>query len=78
MGKDPLDMNQYRKIFGTCRIPGFETDGLQYNSDSKHIVIVRNNNVSQSVIAFQTIQYVFYDYSSFDCKFLTVTTNYLA
>jgi carnitine O-acetyltransferase len=44
MGKDPLDMNQYKKIFGTCRIPGLKQDSLEYNPQSKHIIIVRNNN----------------------------------
>ncbi|XP_018569317.1 carnitine O-acetyltransferase isoform X2 [Anoplophora glabripennis] len=44
MGKEPLDMNQYKQIFGTCRIPGQKLDGLEYNSDSRHIVIVKNNN----------------------------------
>lgn len=45
MGKDPLDMNQYKKIFGTCRIPGIKRDALEYNPQSKHIVVARNNNV---------------------------------
>ncbi|CAH0557685.1 unnamed protein product [Brassicogethes aeneus] len=44
MGKDPLDMNQYKKIFGTCRIPQDKRDGLEFNHDSRHIVIARNNN----------------------------------
>ncbi|XP_063902174.1 carnitine O-acetyltransferase-like isoform X2 [Zophobas morio] len=44
MGKDPLDMNQYKKIFGTCRLPGLKCDNLEYNPQSKHIVIVNNNN----------------------------------
>ncbi|XP_044268520.1 carnitine O-acetyltransferase isoform X2 [Tribolium madens] len=44
MGKDPLDMNQYKKIFGTCRIPGVKLDHLEYNPQSRHVVIVRNNN----------------------------------
>lgn len=46
MGKDPLDMNQYKRVFGTCRIPGVEKDGLVFHSGSKHIVVVHNNNVS--------------------------------
>lgn len=46
MGKDPLDMNQYKKIFGTCRIPKEGTDELEYHPDSTHIVIMRNNNVN--------------------------------
>lgn len=46
MGKDPLDMNQYKKVFGTCRIPGVKRDSLQYHPTSKHIVVVHNNHVS--------------------------------
>lgn len=45
MGKEFLDMNQYKKIFGTCRIPGEKLDSLEYNPDSRHIIIVKNNNV---------------------------------
>lgn len=55
MGKEPLDMNQYKKIFGTCRIPGEKLDGLEYNSDSRHIVIAKNNNVSFS---FSELPYI--------------------
>ncbi|XP_045469830.1 carnitine O-acetyltransferase-like [Harmonia axyridis] len=44
MGKDLLDMNQYKKIYGTCRIPKPKRDEMQFNSDAKHIIVVRNNN----------------------------------
>lgn len=44
MGKEPLDMNQYKKIFGTCRIPKSNRDALQFNPTSRHIVVVKNNN----------------------------------
>ncbi|XP_053675184.1 carnitine O-acetyltransferase [Anopheles nili] len=44
MGKIPLDMSQYEKIFGTCRIPGKERDSVQYNPRSRHIVVVCNNH----------------------------------
>lgn len=53
MGKAPLDMSQHSMIFGTCRIPGLETDSLTFapprpNDDSddapRHIVVIRNNN----------------------------------
>lgn len=43
VGKMPLDMQQYHKIFGTCRIPGVPRDGLQLHPDSKHIVLVLDN-----------------------------------
>lgn len=49
MGKDPLDMNQYNKIYGTCRIPRSGRDELKFNPDSKHIIVVRNNNVKNKV-----------------------------
>lgn len=39
-------MNQYKKIFGTCRIPQPKRDLLTFNPDSKHIVVVSNNHVS--------------------------------
>lgn len=45
MGKDSLDMNQYKKIFGTCRIPKDKADDLEYHPESTHIIVVRNNNV---------------------------------
>lgn len=52
LGKEPLDMNQYKKIFGTCRIPKEKTDELSFHSESNHIVVVRNNNVRFSCILF--------------------------
>lgn len=45
MGKDPLDMNQYKKVFGTCRIPGLKRDRLEFHPDSTHIVVACNNQV---------------------------------
>ncbi|KAI8427768.1 hypothetical protein MSG28_002190 [Choristoneura fumiferana] len=45
MGKNPLDMQQYKKIFGTCRIPGEKRDKLSYNSSSKHVTIIHNNHI---------------------------------
>ncbi|KAI4464457.1 carnitine o-acyltransferase [Holotrichia oblita] len=44
MGKDPLDMNQYKKVFGTCRIPGLKRDSLEYHPTSTHIAVVNNNH----------------------------------
>ncbi|XP_062539602.1 carnitine O-acetyltransferase-like [Armigeres subalbatus] len=43
MGKAPLDMQQYNKIFGTCRVPGLPADSLQFHPDSTHIVVASNN-----------------------------------
>lgn len=45
-GKFPLDMSQYKKIFGTCRIPAREMDKLSYNPRSRHIVVAYRNGVS--------------------------------
>ncbi|XP_055298484.1 carnitine O-acetyltransferase-like isoform X3 [Sitodiplosis mosellana] len=42
-GKYPLDMSQYKKIFGTCRIPAPEVDHIEYNPKSKHIVVAFKN-----------------------------------
>lgn len=45
MGNDPLDMNQYKRVFGTCRIPGIKRDGLEFHPNSTHIVVAYNNQV---------------------------------
>lgn len=44
-GKYPLDMGQYKKIFGTCRIPAPEIDRIEYNPKSRHIVVAFKNGV---------------------------------
>lgn len=48
MGKDTLDMSQYFKILGTCRIPGVTRDTIQFYGQSvhppKHIVVAHNNH----------------------------------
>lgn len=44
MGKNPLDMGQYKKIFGTCRIPHEKRDKLSFNN-SKHVTVIHNNHV---------------------------------
>ncbi|XP_055585607.1 carnitine O-acetyltransferase-like [Uranotaenia lowii] len=43
MGKAPLDMSQYSKIYGTCRIPGHPADSIEYHPGSSHIVVASNN-----------------------------------
>lgn len=45
-GKFALDMSQYKKIFGTCRIPAREVDKLSFNPKSRHIVVAYRNGVS--------------------------------
>ncbi|PNF42901.1 Carnitine O-acetyltransferase [Cryptotermes secundus] len=47
MGKQPLDMTQYKRIYGTCRIPAPECDKMHFTDPSRpvhHIVVARNNN----------------------------------
>lgn len=42
MGKNELDMQQYKKVFGTCRIPGDFVDTMEYHRNSQHIAVVVN------------------------------------
>lgn len=51
IGSDPLDMSQYKKIFGTCRVPRPIRDELIYNCNSNHIIVIHNNNVSFVIVA---------------------------
>jgi len=48
MGKVPLDMSQYLKIFATCRIPGLTKDSVRScmtePDPPKHILVMRNNH----------------------------------
>lgn len=53
MGGRILDNSQFSRVFGTCRIPGYSEDSLQYNSNSKHIVVIYQDNVS--ILDLQTI-----------------------
>jgi carnitine O-acetyltransferase len=43
MGKAEMDMQQYKNVFGTCRIPGLPGDSIEFNRDSKHIAVVVND-----------------------------------
>ena len=49
-GKAPLDMSQYKFLFGTTRIPKLGADEIKYGCDYKetlkHIVVIRNGHVS--------------------------------
>lgn len=61
IGKDPLDMQQYYKIFGTCRIPKPRRDVLLYDdpmSPSKHIIVVHNNTFFKLDICFDDGRYL--------------------
>ncbi|XP_042207020.1 carnitine O-acetyltransferase-like isoform X2 [Homarus americanus] len=48
MGKDILDMSQYFKILGACRIPGVTRDRIHFYGHEpntpKHIVVAHNNH----------------------------------
>lgn len=42
----PLDMDQYSRMFNSCRVPGEECDSIEtYAHDQRHIVVLRNNYV---------------------------------
>lgn len=43
MGKSEMDMQQYHKVFGTCRIPGLPGDSMEFHPDSKHIAVIVND-----------------------------------
>lgn len=45
-GKSEMDMQQYYKIFGTCRIPGVQKDSQSFNPKSDFIVVMHKSNVS--------------------------------
>lgn len=47
MGKALLDMGQYGRIFGTCRIPAAEFDRIEYNPTSKYVIVAHRNAVSK-------------------------------
>ncbi|XP_066907892.1 carnitine O-acetyltransferase isoform X2 [Halyomorpha halys] len=44
IGDQPLDMSQYKTIFGTCRVPHDTSDYLVFNSKSDHITVAYKNN----------------------------------
>nr|CAD7265239.1 unnamed protein product [Timema shepardi] len=51
LGKDPLDMGQYYRIFRTCRIPGLPEDSAYFpepTDRSRHIVVVHNNEFQKA------------------------------
>lgn len=43
LGKNEMDMQQYKKAFGTCRIPGLPQDSMEFHPESKHIAVVVND-----------------------------------
>ncbi|EDV99010.1 carnitine O-acetyltransferase isoform X2 [Drosophila grimshawi] len=44
MGKNELDNSQFGKVFGTCRIPRPVQDDVEYNPNSKHVVVIYKNH----------------------------------
>ncbi|CAO4382976.1 unnamed protein product [Caenorhabditis nigoni] len=48
-GKSPLDMSQYKFLFGTTRVPKIGVDEIKYGCDYKeklqHIVVIRNGHL---------------------------------
>lgn len=53
VGSDLLDMAQYNKIFGTCRIPRPKRDELVFNKDSKHIIVIHNNTFFKLTTSYE-------------------------
>lgn len=45
MGQYILDNSQFKKVLGTCRIPVDKEDSMQYNPDSKHVVVIHQEHV---------------------------------
>lgn len=58
-GKYPLDMSQYKKIFGTCRIPAPQVDKIEYNPRSRHIVVIFKNGVSIALSKWQLFWFLY-------------------
>lgn len=51
MGKEPLDMTQYKRVYGTCRIPAPKSDKMHFSDPShpvRHIVVAHNNHVCKT------------------------------
>ena len=46
IGDKYLDMSSYENFFGSCRIPRWRVDYIQFHPDSKHIVVAYQNEVS--------------------------------
>uniref|UniRef100_A0A1A9W5I6 Choline/carnitine acyltransferase domain-containing protein n=1 Tax=Glossina brevipalpis TaxID=37001 RepID=A0A1A9W5I6_9MUSC len=44
MGKNELDNSQFKVVYGTCRIPQPKEDIMDYNPDSKYVVIIHKNH----------------------------------
>ncbi len=53
-GASPLDMSQYKLLYGTTRIPQKGKDRIQYGRDfgewAKHILVTRNGHVGVSTV----------------------------
>ena len=47
-GKAPMDMITYYRLFGMNRKPQEAIDIQTFNSNSKHIIVAHNKNVSKN------------------------------
>lgn len=50
LGKNPLCMAQYTKVFSGCRIPGLPKDSIRQCHDAQHIVVAFNNHFFKVVV----------------------------
>lgn len=58
-GKFPLDMAQYKKIYGTCRVPARDVDEISFNPNSRHIIVAYKNGVRFRIQKFWTVDLTF-------------------
>nr|CAG4646179.1 EOG090X04D9 [Macrothrix elegans] len=61
LGKEPLDMSQYTKLFNSCRIPRLEVDTVRQAPISNHIVVASNNSF---IVGLDGICGICYEHSS--------------
>lgn len=48
MGNRILDNSQFKRVFGTCRVPGLQEDTMRYHPNSKHVVIIHHASVGRT------------------------------
>lgn len=56
MGKFELDNSQFGKVFGTNRVPVRTEDEMEWNPDSRHVVVLYKNHVSNNQLYHIVIQ----------------------
>lgn len=77
MGKSPLDMAQYKKVFGTCRIPHEKRDKLSFN-DTKHITVIHNNHVSVIIFNLNVERFMHNQILQFKSKTICLVIKIIA